>query len=54
MANTDFLCMSRLEQKMKELGREYSSKMNSLKINSNLDTSEESRKILIIERVIYY
>jgi hypothetical protein len=54
MTNTDFLYVSRLELKLKELAREYSSKMNSLKLDSNIETSEENRKLIVIERVSLY
>jgi hypothetical protein len=54
MANTDFLCSTKLEQKLKELGQEFSSKLKSLKINDDIDKLEENRKIFIIERVRIY
>lgn len=49
MANTDFFYFSHLDNKLKEIGKEFSSKLKELGINS--DSDEENKKIVLIEKV---
>ena len=51
MSNTDFYSHSNIEEKLKELGNEYMSKLKDLKYKSNFENQGEKRKLLMITKV---